>query len=151
MSAGREAGGFYVLAAGRIGPLNSTVFFDGPIAHAGVIAQPAVRYSLPFFKGVLWLFPSWKQLVIAVQLPGQLQEDLEIRLGFARRSNGAVHLAGASLRIGVSAFFLAPDGTGQHKVRQLGRSRWMKPILYHHEIQALQALLQDIQIGKPDN
>src|SRR5260370_21920707 len=101
MSAGREAGGFYVRAAGRIGPLNSSVFFDGLMAHAGVIAQQAVRYSLPCFKGVLRLFPSWKQLVIAVQLPGQLQEDLEIGPGFARRSHGAVYLAGASLRIGL--------------------------------------------------
>src|SRR2546423_9900456 len=53
--------------AGREGPLNSTMRFEERIVQAGVIAETAGRYALPFRECVLRAAPTGKKLFAAAE------------------------------------------------------------------------------------
>ena len=59
--------------------------------------------------------------------------------------------ADAALGVRVGAFLLAPHRGGQHQVRVLGRRRRVIAVLHDEELEALERLLQRLEIGKRDD
>jgi len=146
LAVGVEARRFDFTAAFWKRPLDSAAALQKFIIKAGVVAEPAGRNALPLLECVARLCPARKKFVVATQPFCQVEKNLEVGAGFARRLHGGVYLADAPLRIRVSAFFFAPGGGRQNQVGYFGCRGGVKSVLHHEKVKAVETLLQHAEV-----
>ena len=127
------------------------MLLDRLVGHARVVAETAGRDALPLVERVGRRRPAWKQFVADAERVGELEKDVEVGLGLARRIDGAVRLADAPLRVRVGPFLLTPDRRRQHEIGVLRRRRRMKAVLNDQELEAFERLLQHAEIRERDD
>src|SRR5688500_8301807 len=101
---GEDAIGIEAAGLGGIGflrgwPLETTVFFDCFIGHAGVIAEAVLGDDPDFVKGVGGARPVGEKLFAATELIGDDEEDIEVGLRLAGRRDGGIGFADAAFGV----------------------------------------------------
>src|SRR4051794_1437231 len=97
------------------------------------------------------LVPQREKFFAAAKLVGEVEEDVEIRTGFAGWVDGAVDFANSALGVRVSSLLLAPDSGGKNEVGQFCCRREMKAVLNNEEVEIAQRMPQHIDVGKGDD
>ena len=115
---------------GPVGPLGGAWPLDPGAAaqpvvrEPGVVARTTARACLPRLERRLGVVPADERPAVAVaevHPPGVIEEDVEVRTGFAGRIDGALREVHGAVGVGERAELLAPRRRRQHDVGEPGR------------------------------
>jgi hypothetical protein len=105
-------------------PLDAAAAPELAVGDPGVVAGATSRAFLPGLEGGLGVVPLYERLSVFVpeiHVPGVVQEDIEVALGFARGLDGLLREVHRAVGVGESAGLFSPGCGGQHNVGVLRR------------------------------
>ena len=128
-------------------PVHAAGGVDAVVGDAAVVARAPGGHPTPLGEGVVGRGPAGEQLVAAAPALGQVEEDVEVGAGLARRLDRGPDAGHAALAVRERAVLLAPDGGGQHHVGQR-RRRCLEAVLHDEQVEAAQGVLEHLAVGE---